>query len=131
MPRTVRISSGLRGSGSSLPRNRATYTSTTRRSAARRGIAPELLEDLGPRHHPARLPEQQLQQAEFGVGEGDALALARHLAAVGVDHQIAHPQHAGADGELTRLAGGRPRPMRRRIVEMRASSSLGLKGLGR
>ena len=37
VPRTVRINSGLRGSGSSLPRRRATYTSTTRRSAVRLG----------------------------------------------------------------------------------------------
>ena len=37
IPRTVNINSGFLGSGSNLPLNLATYTSTTLKSAALRG----------------------------------------------------------------------------------------------
>ena len=66
-----------------------------------------MFKDLGPRHHATGFTEKQFEQAELGVGERNPLAIAGHLAAIGIDHQIAQTHHTGASGRLPGLGGGR------------------------
>jgi hypothetical protein len=48
----------------------------------------------------AWIAEEQFQQAELGVGEVDALAATRHLASVGINHQLTEAKHTLAGGKL-------------------------------
>ena len=67
---------------------------------------PDMLEQHGPRHHPAGVAQQILQQAELARLQVDRPALPGHRPLQQVHLEIAHPQH-GLRGGHGRAAAER------------------------
>src|SRR6185436_20507200 len=60
-------------------------------------IVPDMLGDIAPPDHLARVPREEFEQRVFARGEPDAAVAAASRARAGLDRQIADREHLGHD----------------------------------